>query len=135
MCIATPQVGRFDINYPKVCGHKSLVMDIAWNPFNDNEIASCSEDCTVKLWDIPDGGIKENLADYKMDMVGHMRKVRGKERERRKGWGERGRVEGGERERGREGRMKGWGERERDRERREIIFLSFPVFPLACTVL
>lgn len=89
MCITTPQVGRFDINYPKVCGHKSLVMDIAWNPFNDNEIASCSEDCTVKLWDIPDGGIKENLADYKKDMVGHKRKVRGKERERRKGWEER----------------------------------------------
>ena len=70
------QVGRFDINYPKVCGHKSLVMDIAWNPFNDNEIASCSEDCTVKLWDIPDGGLKENLAEYKRDMAGHMRKVR-----------------------------------------------------------
>lgn len=69
------QVGRFDINYPKVCGHKSLVMDIAWNPFNDNEIASCSEDCTVKLWDIPDGGLKENLAEYKRDMAGHMRKV------------------------------------------------------------
>ena len=84
------QVGRFDINYPKVCGHKSLVMDIAWNPFNDNEIASCSEDCTVKLWDIPDGGIKQNLADCKLDMAGHMRKVR------RKGWCE------GEREKERE---------------------------------
>ena len=94
------QVGRFDINYPKVCGHKSLVMDIAWNPFNDNEIASCSEDCTVKLWDIPDGGLKENLAEYKRDMAGHMRKVR--------------MVEGSGRGREREG---GGRERERERER------------------
>jgi len=50
-------------------------MDIAWNPFNDNEIASSSEDCTVKLWDIPDGGLKENLEDSKLEMAGHMRKV------------------------------------------------------------
>ena len=81
------QVGRFDINYPKVCGHKGLVMDVAWNPFNDNEIASSSEDCTVKLWDIPDGGLKENLAVCKVDMAGHMRKVKGRERERGGGGG------------------------------------------------
>lgn len=68
-------VGRFDINYPKVCGHKKPVLDVTWNPFNDNEIASCSEDCTVKLWDIPDEGLKENLAEFKMDMAGHMHKV------------------------------------------------------------
>ena len=71
------QVGRFDINYPKVAGHKGLVMDIAWNPFNDNEIASSSEDCTVKLWDIPDEGLSENLTQPKLDITGHSRKVRG----------------------------------------------------------
>ena len=73
-------------------------MDIAWNPFNDNEIASCSEDCTVKLWDIPDGGIKENLTEYKLDMAGHMRKVRGKdvgEKEERSRKKEGGRVSWG----------------------------------------
>ena len=76
LSLSSTQVGRFDINYPKVCGHKQLVMDIAWNPFNENEIASSSEDCTVKLWDIPDGGLKENLVDCKLEMAGHMRKVR-----------------------------------------------------------
>ena len=58
-----------------MCGHKKPVLDVTWNPFNDNEIASCSEDCTVKLWDIPDEGLKENLAEFKMDMAGHMHKV------------------------------------------------------------
>ena len=69
------QVGRFDINYPKVAGHRGLVLDIAWNPFNENEIASSSEDCTVKLWDIPDSGLTENLTVCKIDLVAHSRKV------------------------------------------------------------
>ena len=30
-------------------------------PFNDNIIASASEDCTVKIWMIPDGGLIEPL--------------------------------------------------------------------------
>ena len=69
------QVGRFDINYPKVAGHRGLVLDIAWNPFNENEVASSSEDCTVKLWEIPDSGLTENLTTCKVDLVAHSRKV------------------------------------------------------------
>ena len=30
-------------------------------PFNDNIIASASEDCTVKIWMIKDGGLDEPL--------------------------------------------------------------------------
>ena len=63
-----------DINYPKVCGHRSNVMDIAWNPFNENIIASCSEDCLIKIWEIPDGGLKDNLSETLMDLHGHNRK-------------------------------------------------------------
>lgn len=43
------QTGKLDPHYPKVCGHKGNVLDIKWNPFNDFEIASCSEDATVSL--------------------------------------------------------------------------------------
>ena len=79
MCILLPpcssQVGRIDINYPKVTGHKSPVLDLAWNPFNDNEIASASEDCEVKLWHIPDGGLTENMGDATLTLAGHQRKV------------------------------------------------------------
>ena len=69
------KIGRFDINYPKVAGHKGAVLDVRWNPFNDNEVASCSEDCTVKIWEIPDGGLTENLTDCKNELAEHMRKV------------------------------------------------------------
>jgi WD40 repeat protein len=33
------------------------VLDIAWCPHDDNVIASGSEDCVVKVWQIPDSGI------------------------------------------------------------------------------
>ena len=32
----------------KVCGHRGRVTDIKWNPFNDNVIASGSDDSTVR---------------------------------------------------------------------------------------
>ena len=32
-------------------------------PFNDNIIASASEDCSVKIWMIKDGGLDEPLRD------------------------------------------------------------------------
>lgn len=41
------QTGRLDFNASRVTGHSGPVLDIKWNPFNDNIIASCSDDCTV----------------------------------------------------------------------------------------
>ena len=57
----TDEFGRFELNHPKVCAHKGLVTDIKWSPFSDNIIASCSEDATVKTWEIPDGGLTEDM--------------------------------------------------------------------------
>lgn len=69
------EVGRVSINAPKVAGHRGGVLDIKWNPFDDNIIASASEDCTVKVWYIPDDGLAEDLVDYIGDLRGHERKV------------------------------------------------------------
>lgn len=46
-CDTVLQTGKLDPHHPKVCGHRGNVLDIKWNPFNDFEIASCSEDATV----------------------------------------------------------------------------------------
>lgn len=35
----------------------------AWSPFNDNILATGSDDTTVKLWTIPDGGLTEPLKE------------------------------------------------------------------------
>uniref|UniRef100_A0A8C3IRC0 Coronin 2B n=1 Tax=Chrysemys picta bellii TaxID=8478 RepID=A0A8C3IRC0_CHRPI len=44
LVIPLEQTGRIEPNYPKVCGHQGNVLDIKWNPFIENIIASCSED-------------------------------------------------------------------------------------------
>ncbi|CAF1589274.1 unnamed protein product [Rotaria sp. Silwood1] len=69
------KVGRVDRDVPLVTGHKAAVLDIAWCPHNDNVIASGSEDCTVKIWQIPDGGITTTLTQSTVDLVAHQRRV------------------------------------------------------------
>ncbi len=40
------QVGRVPLAHPKVTGHTSAVMDIAWDPFNDHVIG----EMMYQLW-------------------------------------------------------------------------------------
>ncbi|XP_077293080.1 coronin-2B-like [Arctopsyche grandis] len=67
--------GRLDFNASRVTGHRGPVLDIKWNPFNDNIIASCSDDTTVKLWHIPDGGLSMHLTEWLVELRGHKRRA------------------------------------------------------------
>ncbi|XP_077298195.1 protein coronin [Arctopsyche grandis] len=69
------KVGRISPDHPLVGGHKGPVLDIAWCPHNDNVIASGSEDCVVKVWQIPDGGLSRTLTEPVVDLVFHQRRV------------------------------------------------------------
>nr|KAG5689184.1 hypothetical protein BaRGS_004018 [Batillaria attramentaria] len=69
------RTGRVDITFPKVSGHAGAVLDIKWNPFNDDIIASASEDCTVKIWQIPKTGLVTTLSEWSVDLHGHARRV------------------------------------------------------------
>ncbi|KAG8233885.1 hypothetical protein J437_LFUL005212 [Ladona fulva] len=69
------KTGRLEFNAGRVTGHRGPVLDIKWNPFNDNIIASCSDDCTVKLWYIPEGGLTSHLNEWLVDLRGHRRRV------------------------------------------------------------
>jgi WD40 repeat protein len=64
-----------DAKTPLVSGHKGAVLDIDFNPFNDNLVASVSEDCTGKIWGIPEGGLKETMTEPLQTLNGHRRKV------------------------------------------------------------
>ncbi|NXT06659.1 COR2A protein, partial [Prunella fulvescens] len=75
LIIPIKQTGKLYPNYPRVCGHKGNVLDIKWNPFNDFVIASCSEDATVKIWDIPNETMKRNITTPRKDLLGHTRRV------------------------------------------------------------
>uniref|UniRef100_A0A3Q2DRK2 Coronin n=1 Tax=Cyprinodon variegatus TaxID=28743 RepID=A0A3Q2DRK2_CYPVA len=67
--------GRVDPQYPRVCGHSGRVLDVKWNPFDDYCIASCSEDSTVKIWDIPVCGVQRDITKARKTLMGHSRRV------------------------------------------------------------
>lgn len=69
------KTGRIDVSHPMVAGHRGPVLDIAWCPFNDNVIASASEDGVVRCWQIPDGGLVRPLVDPAVELIGHQRRA------------------------------------------------------------
>ncbi|KAI5722521.1 hypothetical protein M8J76_009584 [Diaphorina citri] len=69
------KTGRINADHALVGGHKGPVLDIAWSPHDDNVIASGSEDCVVKVWQIPDGGISRTLTEPVVDLLYHQRRV------------------------------------------------------------
>ncbi|XP_074597900.1 coronin-2B-like [Brevipalpus obovatus] len=75
--IPIEKTGRIEVNYGRVTGHQGPVLDLRWNPFNDNVIASCSDDCTIRLWYIPDEGvsIKKPITESIMTLCEHKRRV------------------------------------------------------------
>ncbi|KAF8566958.1 hypothetical protein P879_04767, partial [Paragonimus westermani] len=77
LVLPVEKVGRVERDAPLVAGHKAAVLDIQWCPHNDDLIASASEDTTVKVWQIPEGGLepKTNLNTPIADLVAHQRRV------------------------------------------------------------
>uniref|UniRef100_UPI00358F5562 coronin-1C-like n=1 Tax=Myxine glutinosa TaxID=7769 RepID=UPI00358F5562 len=69
------KTGRIDKGYPTVCGHTAPVLDIDWCPHNDTVIASGSEDCSVKVWQIPEEGLVKPLLDAVVTLERHRRRV------------------------------------------------------------
>ncbi|KAK1334295.1 hypothetical protein QTO34_005298 [Cnephaeus nilssonii] len=81
LVIPLHQTGKLDPHYPKVCGHRGNVLDIKWNPFDDFEIASASEEPRedpvrfIKIWAIPKQLLSRNFTAYRKELVGHSRRV------------------------------------------------------------
>ncbi|KAL5017329.1 hypothetical protein ScPMuIL_006918 [Solemya velum] len=77
LVIPLSKTGRVERDTPLVAGHKAAVLDLAWCPHNDDIIASASEDCSVKIWQIPEGGLTKNMTEDEsiVDLVAHQRRV------------------------------------------------------------
>jgi coronin-1B/1C/6 len=56
-------------------GHTGKIFDLKFSPFRTDLLASASEDCTIKLWQIPEEGLKEDLTNEVQMYTGHKRKV------------------------------------------------------------
>jgi coronin-1B/1C/6 len=66
---------RIDPAQPCFSGHSGAVLDFEFNPFNDDLVCSASEDTTIKVWQIPEGGLTENITTPLVDLHGHSKKV------------------------------------------------------------
>jgi len=66
--------GRHD-SMPLFTGHKGAVLDLDFNPFNDNIFGTASEDCFAKIWQIPEGGLTDSTEDSVQVLRGHKRKI------------------------------------------------------------
>lgn len=53
---------RIPTGTPKIAGHAGGVTDTDFHPFNQTLLVTGSSDCTVKLWQIPEEGLKEHLS-------------------------------------------------------------------------
>uniref|UniRef100_A0A9J2PCA8 Coronin n=2 Tax=Ascaris TaxID=6251 RepID=A0A9J2PCA8_ASCLU len=73
--IPVTKVGRIDKDYPFVDAHRAPCLEVVWNPFNDNVIASCSEDATAKVWLIPPNGLTRILSEPVVELNGHQKRV------------------------------------------------------------
>merc|ERR1711871_277604 len=67
--------GRCETQPPCLTGHKGEVLDLDFNPFHDDVLATSSEDATVKLWKIPEGGLTDNIDAAQVTLEGHFKKV------------------------------------------------------------
>ena len=69
------QFKRLEADIALIRGHAGPVVDFDFSPFNDNLLATASEDGTVKLWQIPEEGITKDVSTPVGTLEGHNRKL------------------------------------------------------------
>ena len=62
-------------NIPLIRGHKNPVLDMEFSPFRSDLLATASDDCSVKLWQIPQDGIKEDTTKEALAFTKHNKKA------------------------------------------------------------
>jgi coronin-1B/1C/6 len=69
------KITRIKCDHPIVSGHKGPILDLAWSLHNQNLIATGSEDCSVKIWLIPDEGLTKTITEPLLALLYHQRRV------------------------------------------------------------
>eukprot|EP00743_Colponemidia_sp_Colp-15_P000184 GILK01000213.1.p1 GENE.GILK01000213.1~~GILK01000213.1.p1 ORF type:complete len:460 (-),score=64.16 GILK01000213.1:141-1478(-) len=73
--IPTENHGRQPADLKLIRGHTAAILDFAFSPFHDNLIATGSEDNSIKIWGIPQGGLTQDMTEDLATLQGHQKKV------------------------------------------------------------
>ena len=66
---------RLEADLPLIKGHGGPIIDFEFSPFNDNLLATASEDGKIKMWVIPDEGITTDVTECDAELRGHSKKL------------------------------------------------------------
>lgn len=55
--------------------HTGKITDSMFHPFNDDLVLTGSQDCTMKLWKIPKGGLTAHIKDPLLTLEGHSKRI------------------------------------------------------------
>lgn len=69
------KTGRLSGTVPHLSGHTGTVLDFDFCPFNEYQVATGSDDCSIKVWQIPEGGLTETISEALVTLSGHQKKV------------------------------------------------------------
>lgn len=73
--IPISSVGKKSPELPTVSAGAGGVLDFDFNPFNDYIFATGGNDTTVKIWGIPEGGLKGNQSEPLVNLTEHSKKI------------------------------------------------------------
>uniref|UniRef100_A0A673AP14 Coronin n=1 Tax=Sphaeramia orbicularis TaxID=375764 RepID=A0A673AP14_9TELE len=51
------------------------VADLCWDPFNKHRLAVAGDDAKIRMWQVPEGGLKETLTEPELILQGHTEKI------------------------------------------------------------
>lgn len=60
---------------PLLHAHTDTVTDLEFSPFHDGLLATASQDCLVKVFNIPPGGLKESLHNAECTFSQHQKRI------------------------------------------------------------
>ena len=66
---------KLEADVPLIKGHAGAIVDFDFSPFNDNLLATASEDGTVKLWSIPEEGITKDVKEWDAELDSNSKKL------------------------------------------------------------
>nr|XP_002128072.1 coronin-7-like [Ciona intestinalis] len=69
------KIGRLPSSDPPSLQNTAAVTDMRWDPFNSHRIAVGLENGKIKVWEIPEGGLKEVVSEESFSLSGHYNKV------------------------------------------------------------